>query len=79
VISSNIQQARSKLSQLIERAVAGEEVVIRKAGKPIVSLVPYRAKRKPRRLGIWRGKVRIAADFDELPESLQAAFGSEHE
>ena len=79
MISSNIQQARSKLSQLIERAVAGEKVVICKAGKPIVSLVPYRAKRNRRRLGVWRGKVRIAADFDELAESLQANFGGEHE
>jgi len=79
MITSNIHEAKSKLSQLIERAVAGEEVVICKAGKPIVRLIPYNVKRKPRRLGVWRGKVHIAADFDELPESLQAAFRGEGE
>jgi len=74
MITCNIQEARSKLSQLIARAVAGEEVIIAKAGKPIARLIPYQAKTKPRRLGVWKGRVRIAADFDELPESLQAAF-----
>lgn len=74
MITSNIHQAKSTLSQLIARAVAGEEVIIAKAGKPIARLIPYKAKTKPRRLGVWKGRVRIAADFDELPGPLQAAF-----
>jgi prevent-host-death family protein len=79
MVRANIHEAKSKLSQLIERAVAGEEVVISKAGKPIVRLIPYVAKKEPRRLGLWKGKVRIAEDFDELPESIAAAFRGERE
>jgi prevent-host-death family protein len=76
---TNIHQAKSQLSRLIERAVAGEEVIISRAGKPIVKLVPYAQKKLPRRLGLLKGKIRIAPDFDELPEELAAAFRGETE
>ncbi len=56
MIKSNIHEAKSRLSHLIELANAGEEVIICKAGKPVVRLVPYSEKRKPRKLGLWKGK-----------------------
>ena len=40
MISANIHEAKTQLSKLIERAEAGEEVVIARAGKPAVRLVP---------------------------------------
>jgi prevent-host-death family protein len=70
----NIYDAKSQLSRLVDRAAAGEEVVIARHGRPIAKLVPYRAVRKARRLGQFRGQVRIARDFDDLPPDLQAAF-----
>jgi prevent-host-death family protein len=70
----NIHQAKSNLSRLIEHAIAGDEVIICKAGKPIVRLVAYAAKKKPHRLGILKGRIRIAPDLDELPPSIAAAF-----
>jgi prevent-host-death family protein len=76
---TNVHQAKSQLSRLIERALAGEEVIISKAGKPIARLVPYVQKQQPRRLGLLKGKIRIARDFDELPEDLAAAFRGETE
>ena len=76
---TNIHQAKSQLSRLIERAVAGDEVIIGKAGKPVVRLVPYAQKKPPRRLGLLKGKIRIARDFDELPEELMAVFRGETE
>ena len=42
----NMQEAKSKLSQLVERAEAGEEVVIAKSGKPAVKLVPFKTDKK---------------------------------
>lgn len=77
MVTSNIHAAKSNLSRLIELAVAGEEVIISKAGKPIARLIPYTPKKKPRRLGAWKGRVRIAPDFDELPPSIAAAFRGE--
>jgi prevent-host-death family protein len=69
-----MHEAKTHLSRLVERAAAGEEVVIAKAGKPMAKLVPYREERKERQPGIWRGKVVIHDDFDELPADIQAAF-----
>ncbi len=78
MITANIHEAKTNLSRLIERAVAGEEVIISKAGQPVARLVPY-VETKKRRLGLLKGKIRIAPDFDELPPSLAAAFRGERE
>ncbi len=72
---SNIHEAKTNLSKLIEKALNGEEVVIAKAGKPLVRLVPVREKESC--FGIDAGKMWIADDFDELPEDLLAAFYGE--
>ncbi len=72
--SVNIHEAKTHLSRLIQRAAAGEEIIIAKAGTPLVKLVPYVATREARKPGCWRGKVRIADDFDTLPEDIAAAF-----
>ena len=74
---TNIHQAKTQLSQLIKRVRQGEEIIIGKAGKPVAKLVPYEPSAEPRRGGQWRGQVRIADDFDELPEGLAAAFRGE--
>ena len=76
---TNIHEAKSQLSKLVERALAGEEVVIAKAGKPMVRLVPVRDSDAPRKGGQWKGRVRIADDFDELPEDIARAFGMDGE
>jgi prevent-host-death family protein len=72
---TNIHGAKSQLSKLVERALAGEEVVIAKAGKPMVRLVPVRDSDAPRKGGQWKGKIHIADDFDELPDDIGSAFG----
>lgn len=73
----NIHEAKTHFSRLVERAAEGEEIVIGKAGKPMAKLVPFRKERRPRKPGALRGRVRIAKDFDELPESILAAFRGE--
>ena len=72
---ANIHQAKSNLSRLVERAMNGEEIIIARAGRPMVRLVPIRADDSPRVGGQWKGRVRIADDFDTLPEDIAAAFG----
>lgn len=75
--SANIHEAKTHLSRLVDRAANGEEIIISKAGKPVAKLVPYRAEAGPRKPGYWRGKVKMRADFDELPEDVDAAFRGE--
>jgi len=72
---TNISEAKAQLSALIARVEAGEEIVIGKAGKPVAKLVPFERPKQPRRPGALRGKIRIAPDFDELPDDLLEAFG----
>jgi prevent-host-death family protein len=72
----NLYEAKTKLSRLVERAAAGEEIIIAKDGKPRARLVPLKQEPPRRRPGAGRGKVWIADDFDApLPADLLAAFG----
>ena len=71
-----MHEAKTKLSQLVERAQAGEEITITRNGTPVARLVPVAPTRTFASLrGIWRGQVHIADDFDELPDDLADAFG----
>jgi len=74
----NIHQAKTHLSQLVELASNGEEIIICKSGKPIARLVGYQKDMQPRTPGYWKGKIRISEDFDQLPESIAAAFRGEN-
>ena len=75
-----MQMNIENLSKLMERVIAGEEVIIDSCeGKPIAKLIPYSEPpaNKPRRGGQWKGRVKIADDFDQLPKDIAEAFGME--
>ena len=74
---ANIHEAKSQLSRLVEQALNGEEVIIAKSGQPVVRLVPIQSDESPRQGGQWKGRVKIADDFDALPDDIAAAFGIE--
>lgn len=57
-----ISEAKAQLSTLVERALAGEEVIIGRAGKPVVRLVPVTQRVEQRRPGTLKGRLRIAPD-----------------
>ncbi|MNN83891.1 type II toxin-antitoxin system [compost metagenome] len=60
----DIIDAGPQFPELVEAAVAGEEVVITRRGKPLVRLLPLAQQVPMRRLGTLAGKIRIADDFD---------------
>lgn len=71
-----MHEAKTTLSKLVERALAGEEIVITRRGEPAVSLAPVAPTNNFESLfGLWRGQVEIADDFDELPDDIAEAFG----
>ncbi len=71
----NIHDAKTRLSQLVERAEAGEEIVIARAGRPVARLAPLMPRGGPRKLGLLDGRFRIPDDFNApLPEELLQAF-----
>jgi prevent-host-death family protein len=73
-----MHEAKTKLSQLVKRAEAGEEIVIQRNGKPVARLVPIEEDRGgiASLRGIFRGQVEIPPDFDELPDDIAEAFGA---
>ena len=70
----NIHDAKTHLSRLVDRAAAGEEIVIARAGKPVARLVAYVQRSPDRELGAWRGRVWIAPDFDETDDETVRLF-----
>lgn len=67
----NIYEAKTRLSQLVDRAEAGEEIIIARGGRPAARLVPFRVTVVKRKPGRMRGRIRVGADFDApLPPDL---------
>lgn len=74
--SFGMHHAKTNLSELVARALSGEEIVITRRGEPVVRLVPERPAGDLAALrGAWKGQVRIADDFDELPPDFAREFG----
>jgi prevent-host-death family protein len=77
MIEVGMHEAKTRLSQLVERALAGEDVVISRNGAPAVRLSPIDATATLATVrGAWRGQVVIADDFDELPADIAESFGA---
>ncbi len=73
----NIHEAKTHFSKLVELAANGEEIIIAKAGKPTVKLVPILSSKPKRKPGRLKGKIKIASDFNEpLPEEMLRDFES---
>ncbi len=71
----NIQAAKAHLSQLVEDAAAGEEIIIAKAGKPVARLCPLEQPKLKRILGQLNGKILVPDNFDQLyEEEIQVLF-----
>ena len=68
----NVAEAKARFSELVQKAVSGEEVVIAKDNRPLLRLVPLAAPGGKRKPGSARGRVWIAADFDRTPEDFEA-------
>jgi prevent-host-death family protein len=76
----NMHEAKSQLSRLVERAEAGEEIIIARAGKPAARLMPLAPAGKPRVFGGWRGKVKMPDDIhagdDEIIEMFEESINT---
>lgn len=60
----NIHTAKAHLSELIKKALLGEEVIIARDNKPIIKLVPLTPPKHKRKIGRSKGLVKISDDFD---------------
>ena len=62
----NIHAAKTHLSALVEKAAAGEPFIIAKAGRPLVTVVPFATNIPCRRIGFLKGLIFIPPDFDTM-------------
>ena len=70
----NVQAAKTHLSRLIEEVVAGREIILAKAGKPLVKMVPYVPARKPRVPGAFKGQFHEKPGCWDPDPALEALF-----
>ena len=70
----NIHQAKTHLSKFLKEVSRGNEIVIGKAGTPIAKLVPIKQSKVIRVGGQLFGKIKIAQNFDELPQEFLKHF-----
>ena len=77
MITVNIHEAKTHLSRLIEKAVAGEPFVIAKAGKPLVKVVAIDTPEvQPSRLGFLKGQFTVPDNFKDIGrEEIEEMFG----
>lgn len=72
----NIYEAKTKLSQLVDRAAAGEDVVVSRNSKPLVRITRLKPGKRRITFGLLKGRIKAPRDFDApLPYDVQAAFG----
>ena len=73
--SVNIYDAKTRLSQLVDKAAAGEDVVVSRNGKPLVRITALTPPKRRVKFGVLKGKLKIPRDFDDpLPKDVLAEF-----
>ncbi|MCX7212766.1 MAG: type II toxin-antitoxin system Phd/YefM family antitoxin [Burkholderiales bacterium] len=71
----NIYDAKTRLSQLVDRAASGEDVVVCRNGKPLVRITRLETSKRQVKFGVLKGKLTIPADFDApLPDEVLSGF-----
>ena len=71
----NIYEAKTSFSELVEKAAAGDDVVVSRNGKPVARITPLEEGKKRIKFGTLKGKIKLSADFDApLPNEIMAEF-----
>lgn len=70
----SLREAKRHLSRLVDRAAAGEEIVIARSGKPVARLVPLAPAIPDRTLGLMTGMITVGPDFDAVDDEIADLF-----
>ena len=71
----NIYAAKTRLSQLVDKAAGGEDVVVSRNGKPLVRITRLEAAKRRIKFGVLKGKLTVPVDFDApLPDDVLGGF-----
>ncbi len=75
----NLHFAKTHLSRLVQEALTGKEVILARAGTPLVRLVPVDGPPPQRTLGMDAGQIVLADDFNAPLSDLESAFYGDDE
>ncbi|MPY91676.1 MAG: type II toxin-antitoxin system prevent-host-death family antitoxin [Acidimicrobiia bacterium] len=70
----NTQEAKSRLSDLIRKAEAGDDVILARNGRPVAKIIPWPESRPARRSGAWAGRVEDRSDVVGPDDEVNALF-----
>lgn len=73
--SVDIDEAKARLSEWVDAAAAGEDVVVCRNGRPVARITQLEPTKRVIKLGVLKGQIRVSADFDApLPDEVLAGF-----
>ncbi|MCY4452560.1 MAG: type II toxin-antitoxin system prevent-host-death family antitoxin [Immundisolibacterales bacterium] len=70
-----LSDAKARFSEIVEKAVNGDEFIVTRMGKPVVRISRFVTSGERRKLGDLAGQIRISEDFDDWPPDLREALG----
>ena len=73
----SLSDAKARFSEIVDRAVNGEDFVITRMGRPAVRISRFETHPRSRKLGDLAGQIRMSEDFEEWPPDLREALGME--
>ena len=71
----SLSEAKAKFSEVVERASKGEDIIITRMGRTTVRITRFEPASPNRRLGLLKGRIRLADDFDEWPDDIAQDLG----
>ena len=75
----SIAEAKARFAEIIRRAESGEDIILTRHGRPVAHLTPAVRRKNVSLLGACAGQIRMAEDFDDLPDEFMQAFTSSDE
>jgi len=70
----NITEAKAKFSEVVDRVISGEEIIVTRMNNPVIKITPYHKNQQHNRLGALTGQIKISDDFDEWSDEELDAF-----
>ena len=70
----NMYEAKTHLSKLVHKVLSGEDIILAKAGKPLIRLVPANIDKKEIKFGLLKGQIQIDDDFNDFGPEMKDIF-----
>ena len=70
ILNYNMYEAKTRFSEIVEKARGGAEVVLMNRGKPVAKIIPFWVEKKPRKLGFAKD-IKMLEGFEDVPDAFE--------